>query len=84
MLFFIFYCKNVSILCVFKQKLLKINIMYAKICLEKFKSECVMKIRNVDFGESPLFLAPMAGVSDDGFREQALKFSADATVYEIL
>ena len=42
MLFFIFYCKNVSILCVFKQKLLKINIMYAKICLEKFKKVSVL------------------------------------------
>lgn len=52
--------------------------------IEKNKSECIMKIRNVDFGESPLFLAPMAGVSDVGFREQAVKFGADATVTEML
>lgn len=43
-----------------------------------------MKIRNVDFGENPLFLAPMAGVSDVGFREQAVKFGADVTVTEML
>lgn len=41
-----------------------------------------MKIRDVDFGK--LFLAPMAGVSDVGFREQAVKFGADTTVTEML
>ncbi len=41
-----------------------------------------MKIRDVDFGK--LLLAPMAGVSDVGFREQAVKFGADATVTEML
>lgn len=41
-----------------------------------------MKIRGVDFGK--LFLAPMAGVSDVGFREQAVKFGADTTVTEML
>ena len=58
--------------------------MYAKINLDKLKESFVMKIRNVDFGKSPLFLAPMAGVSDVGFREQAVKFGADATVTEML
>ena len=43
-----------------------------------------MKIRGVEFGENPLFLAPMAGVSDVGFREQAVKFGADVTVTEML
>lgn len=41
-----------------------------------------MKIKGVDFGK--FFLAPMAGVSDVGFREQAVKFGADATVTEML
>lgn len=58
--------------------------MYAKINLDKLKESFVMKIRNVDFGKSPLFLAPMAGVSDVGFREQAVKFGADVTVTEML
>lgn len=43
-----------------------------------------MEIRGVEFGENPLFLAPMAGVSDVGFREQAVKFGADVTVTEML
>ena len=43
-----------------------------------------MKIRNVNFGEKPLFLAPMAGVSDVGFREEAVKFGADVTYTEML
>ena len=49
---------------------------------EKVWYNSVMKIRDVDFGN--LFLAPMAGVSDVGFREQAVKFGADATVTEML
>ena len=43
-----------------------------------------MEIRGVEFGENPLFLSPMAGVSDVGFREQAVKFGADVTVTEML
>ena len=43
-----------------------------------------MEIRGGEFGENPLFLAPMAGVSDVGFREQAVKFGADVTVTEML
>ncbi len=42
-----------------------------------------MKISNIDFGNN-LFLAPMAGVSDIGFREQCVKFGADVTVSEML
>ena len=43
-----------------------------------------MKIQGVDFGESPLILAPMAGVTDVGFRSLASSFGADATVTEML
>lgn len=42
-----------------------------------------MKISNIDFGNN-MFLAPMAGVSDIGFREQCVKFGADVTVSEML
>ena len=85
MYFFNFFLKKSVIYVNFKIKLLKKVFPYVKICAKrKNKSECVMKIRNVDFGESPLFLAPMAGVSDVGFREQAVKFGADATVTEML
>lgn len=42
-----------------------------------------MKISNIDFGNN-LFLAPMAGVSDIGFREQCILFGADVTVSEML
>lgn len=41
-----------------------------------------MKIKDVDYGK--FLLAPMAGVSDVGFREQAVKFGADTTVTEML
>lgn len=41
-----------------------------------------MEIRGIDYGK--LFLAPMAGVCDVGFREQAVKFGADVTVTEML
>lgn len=43
-----------------------------------------MKIKNIDFGEFPLILAPMAGVTDVGFRNLASSFGADATVTEML
>lgn len=43
-----------------------------------------MKIKNLDFSENPLFLAPMAGVTDVGFRYLCSKFGADATVTEML
>lgn len=43
-----------------------------------------MKIKNLDFSENPLILAPMAGVSDVGFRALASSFGADATVTEML
>ncbi len=43
-----------------------------------------MKICNLDFSENPLFLAPMAGVTDVGFRSLASSFGADATVTEML
>lgn len=42
-----------------------------------------MKIGNVDFGEG-LVLAPMAGVSDIGFRDIASSFGADGTYSEML
>ena len=42
-----------------------------------------MKIKNIDFGNN-LFIAPMAGVSDIGFREQCCIFGADASVSEML
>lgn len=43
-----------------------------------------MKIGNVDFGENSLILAPMAGVTDVGFREVCSLLGADATVSEML
>lgn len=43
-----------------------------------------MKIGNLDFSENPLLLAPMAGVTDVGFRAIASSFGADATVTEML
>lgn len=43
-----------------------------------------MKIKNIDFSENPLILAPMAGVTDVGFRSLASFFGADATVTEML
>lgn len=43
-----------------------------------------MKIKNLDFSENPLILAPMAGVTDVGFRAIASSFGADATVTEML
>lgn len=43
-----------------------------------------MIIKNIDFSDNPLFLAPMAGVSDIGFRSVASFFGADATVTEML
>lgn len=39
-----------------------------------------MKIRNIDFGEKPLFLAPMEDVTDIGFRMLCKRFGA-AMVY---
>lgn len=42
-----------------------------------------MKIENIDFNNN-LFLAPMAGVSDVGFRSLASSFGADATYSEML
>ena len=39
-----------------------------------------MKIRNIDFGENPLFLAPMEDVTDIGFRMLCKRFGA-AMVY---
>ncbi|MBP3431878.1 MAG: tRNA-dihydrouridine synthase [Clostridia bacterium] len=38
----------------------------------------------IDFKEFPLILAPMAGVTDIGFRSVASSFGADATVTEML
>lgn len=43
-----------------------------------------MKIKYLDFSDNPLILAPMAGVSDVGFRALASFFGADATVTEML
>lgn len=43
-----------------------------------------MKIQDLDFSEKPLILAPMAGVTDVGFRSLASSFGADATVTEML
>ena len=42
-----------------------------------------MKIENIDFGNN-LILAPMAGVSDVGFRQVCSLFGADATYSEML
>ena len=39
-----------------------------------------MKIRNIDLGEKPLFLAPMEDVTDIGFRMLCKRFGA-AMVY---
>lgn len=43
-----------------------------------------MKINGLDFSENPILLAPMAGVTDVGFRNLASSFGADATVTEML
>lgn len=43
-----------------------------------------MKIKDIDFSDNPLFLAPMAGVTDVGFRTLCSSFGADATVTEML
>lgn len=43
-----------------------------------------MKIGDLDFSDNPLILAPMAGVTDVGFRYLCSKFGADATVTEML
>ena len=41
-------------------------------------------MKDIDFSDNPLFLAPMAGVTDVGFRSLASSFGADATVTEML
>ncbi len=43
-----------------------------------------MKINKLNLPDFPLFLAPMAGVTDVGFRAVASSFGADATVTEML
>lgn len=43
-----------------------------------------MKVKNLDFSDNPILLAPMAGVTDVGFRALASSFGADATVTEML
>ncbi len=43
-----------------------------------------MIVKGIDFSDNPLILAPMAGVSDVGFRALASSFGADATVTEML
>lgn len=43
-----------------------------------------MKIKDLDFSNDPLILAPMAGVTDVGFRAICSSFGADATVTEML
>lgn len=43
-----------------------------------------MDIKNINFSDNPLILAPMAGVTDVGFRALASSFGADATVTEML
>lgn len=43
-----------------------------------------MKVQNLDFSDNPILLAPMAGVTDVGFRALASSFGADATVTEML
>ena len=41
-------------------------------------------MKNLDFSKNPLILAPMAGVTDVGFRALASSFGADATITEML
>ena len=41
-------------------------------------------MKTIDFAQKPLVLAPMAGVTDVGFRALASSFGADATVTEML
>ena len=43
-----------------------------------------MKDKSLDFNNKTLILAPMAGVTDVGFRALASSFGADATVTEML
>lgn len=43
-----------------------------------------MKIKDLDFSTNPIILAPMAGVTDVGFRAVCSQFGADATVTEML
>lgn len=43
-----------------------------------------MIVKGIDFSENPILLAPMAGVTDVGFRYLASSFGADATVTEML
>ena len=57
------------------QKLRTYNIQ-----LVTFSYLCSMKIGTIDFGERPLFLAPMEDVTDIGFRKMCKRFGA-AMVY---
>jgi len=43
-----------------------------------------MKIGNIDFGEKPLFLAPMEDVTDPSFRYMCKRFGADAVYTEFI
>lgn len=43
-----------------------------------------MKIKDLYFSTNPIILAPMAGVTDVGFRAVCSQFGADATVTEML
>ncbi|MCH5331534.1 MAG: tRNA dihydrouridine synthase DusB [Alistipes sp.] len=43
-----------------------------------------MKIANIDFGERPLFLAPMEDVTDPSFRYMCKRFGADAVYTEFI
>ena len=43
-----------------------------------------MKIADIDFGERPLFLAPMEDVTDPSFRHMCKKFGADAVYTEFI
>ena len=36
-----------------------------------------MKIRHIDFGEKPVFLAPMEDITDPSFRAICKEFGAD-------